>query len=176
MTTAMHEKADRRRPGKSGRRLRRGAALRGLARREFFFVALLAGGLCAVALPFYLGKIAAARRSSVDRLWDAAHAALTDAHLAAVMTGQTGPAGSVIMGQQTVSLAYGYPTARPGGIAAAVATTYVAPAQDAATGWAAAPATPPAYTFGVARIDGCTFTYTEATASAPARITDPAGC
>jgi len=97
MTTAMHEKADRRRPGKSGRRLRRGAALRGLARREFFFVALLAGGLCAVALPFYLGKIAAARRSSVDRLWDAAHAALTDAHLAAVMTGQTGPAGSVIM-------------------------------------------------------------------------------
>lgn len=160
----------------TGRHLRAPLAAQGGASRGLVLGGALCAALVAVALGLYLGQAAAARRSATQQLWNAAHAALTDAHLAAVMTGQTGRAGTVTLDHQQVTLAFGYPTADRSGIEAAVATTYVARAPDVPFAWAAAPSTPPTYLFGIAQHAGCTFTYTEATPAAPAHFSEPTGC
>lgn len=147
----------------------------GFARIELVIAAIGVGFLVAFAISRYLDQTAAARMASVANLRSAAYAALTKAHLAAVMTGQTGSTGQIALEGQPVTLAYGYPVARQEGIGAAVATTYVPIGKDALIASAGASA-PPSFLFGIQGIEGCTVPYTEATASAPALVGDPTGC
>jgi MSHA pilin protein MshA len=164
-------------PARGPRRHRRGDfPAHGFTLMELVLLVVVVGLLSVVALPRWLDAMATARPTAVDRLWNATNSALTDAHLAAVMTGQTGPSGSVRMDGRSVALAFGYPTADPGGIGNAVSATIVPTGQVSANGWVGSATTPPTYILGPKANGPCTFTYTEATATTPARIGTPTGC
>lgn len=142
---------------------------------ELVVVIVILGILAAFAIPRFVNISTQARESAVRGLAGSLRSATALAHGLALASGQTGATGSILMEGQTITLAYGYPTADAAGIGTTVANldgflptagtgqiVYVptnAPADSTQCNVtytaATAPAAPATVTLNVTTPDGC---------------------
>ncbi len=76
---------------------------------ELVMVIVILGILAAFALPRYAALEVDARGATVNGLAGGVRAAAAIVHARAILSGQTGATGSVIVEGQTIATAYGYP-------------------------------------------------------------------
>lgn len=89
---------------------------------ELVVVIVILGILAAVAVPKFIDMQVDARESAVDGMLGAVRGATALAHAQAIIKGQTGATGSIVMEGTTVDLIYGYPAKTATGIVAAVSS------------------------------------------------------
>lgn len=120
---------------------------------ELIMVIVILGILAAFALPKFADLSGDARYSSISGALGAVRSANAIVHSAALAKNQTGPTGSVSLEGTSIATVYGYPSQASIITAAQLSSDY-----DTATA-------------GTIKLgSACSFTYTEATASASAVI------
>jgi MSHA pilin protein MshA len=87
---------------------------------EMVVVIVILGILAAIALPRFVNMQVEAREAVVDGMLGAVRGATALAHAMAILNGQDGATGSIEMEGNTVTLAFGYPTADAAGIGSAL--------------------------------------------------------
>ncbi|MCK4503608.1 MAG: type II secretion system protein [Desulfuromonadales bacterium] len=81
---------------------------------ELVVVIVILGILAAIAVPKFIDMQVDARRSSINGMYGAVQSASALAHAQALVRGQTGPTGTIVMEGVTIDLVHGYPVSIAG--------------------------------------------------------------
>ena len=139
---------------------------------ELIMVIVVLGILAAFALPRFADFGADARASSVSGAAGAMKSAAAIAHSVALMANPpaTGATGSVTIENEAIGLVNGYPSAAGILIAAQISAAAGGANADYVLASATSPVVIRPKGVSTANEDNCKITYTEATASAPAKV------